>query len=81
VKLVDIFSHFNDPGQEYKETIETGIAAAAAGDYKSLSVLVCNQQVLASRDPVSSNSILITAARQYSATGVVLSAGPLYHCC
>ena len=28
---VDIFSHFNDPGFEYKETLETGANAAAAG--------------------------------------------------
>ncbi|MEK7200137.1 MAG: dihydroorotase, partial [Bacteroidota bacterium] len=28
---VDIFAHFCDPGYEYKETLETGAAAAAAG--------------------------------------------------
>ena len=36
---VDIFSHFNDPGLEYKETIETGIAAAAAGGYTEVMLL------------------------------------------
>lgn len=30
---VDIFSNFGDPGFEYKETLETGSAAAAAGGY------------------------------------------------
>src|SRR5207248_11002601 len=30
---VDIFAHFSDPGYEYKETLETGSAAAAAGGY------------------------------------------------
>ncbi|HEV2352848.1 MAG TPA: dihydroorotase [Puia sp.] len=30
---VDIFAHFRDPGYEYKETLETGAAAAAAGGY------------------------------------------------
>src|SRR3954470_4736381 len=30
---VDIFSNFNDPGYEYKETLETGAEAAAAGGY------------------------------------------------
>jgi dihydroorotase len=30
---VDIFSHFNDPGSEQKETLETGAAAAASGGY------------------------------------------------
>ena len=29
--LTDIHVHFRDPGYEYKETIETGSAAAAAG--------------------------------------------------
>ncbi|MFO0415335.1 MAG: dihydroorotase [Bacteroidota bacterium] len=36
---IDIFSHFNDPGLEYKETIETGIAAAAAGGYTEVMLL------------------------------------------
>lgn len=30
---VDIFSNFADPGYEYKETLETGSAAAAAGGF------------------------------------------------
>jgi len=30
---VDLFSNFADPGFEYKETLETGAAAAAAGGY------------------------------------------------
>lgn len=30
---VDLFSNFADPGYEFKETLETGIAAAAAGGY------------------------------------------------
>ena len=31
--FTDVFSHFCDPGLEYKETLETGAAAAAAGGY------------------------------------------------
>ena len=31
--FTDIFAHFNDPGTEYKETLETGAKAAAAGGY------------------------------------------------
>ena len=31
--LVDIHVHFRDPGQEYKETIETGCRAAAHGGF------------------------------------------------
>ncbi len=30
---VDVFSHFCDPGFEFKETLETGAAAAAAGGF------------------------------------------------
>jgi dihydroorotase len=30
---VDVFANFADPGYEYKETLETGSAAAAAGGY------------------------------------------------
>ena len=36
---VDIFSHFNDPGNEYKETIESGYEAAAAGGFTTVFVL------------------------------------------
>lgn len=36
---VDLFAHFNDPGTEYKETLETGSAAAAAGGYTEVLVL------------------------------------------
>ncbi|MFY7653345.1 MAG: dihydroorotase [Chitinophagaceae bacterium] len=31
--FVDVFSHFNDPGQEHKESIESGAQAAFAGGY------------------------------------------------
>ena len=30
---VDVFAHFADPGYEFKETMESGAAAAAAGGY------------------------------------------------
>ena len=34
--LVDIHVHLRDPGQEYKETIETGTAAAAHGGFTGI---------------------------------------------
>jgi len=37
--FTDVFSHFCDPGIEYKETLETGAAAAAAGGYCRVLVL------------------------------------------
>lgn len=49
---VDIFSHFNDPGQEYKETIETGIAAAAAGGYTEVMLLPNTNPVVSGKSQV-----------------------------
>jgi dihydroorotase len=36
---VDVFAHFCDPGFEFKETLESGAAAAAAGGYTDVLVL------------------------------------------
>lgn len=36
---MDIFAHFGDPGYEFKETLETGAAAAAAGGYTDVMVI------------------------------------------
>ncbi|MBD0352785.1 MAG: dihydroorotase [Flavisolibacter sp.] len=36
---VDVFAHFWDPGFEYKETLETGTRAAAAGGYTDVLIL------------------------------------------
>jgi len=36
---IDIFSNFCDPGQEQKETLETGAAAAAAGGFTRVMVV------------------------------------------
>lgn len=36
---MDIFSNFADPGYEFKETLETGAAAAAAGGYTDVMVI------------------------------------------
>lgn len=36
---MDIFAHFCDPGLEYRETLETGAAAAAAGGFTDVMVL------------------------------------------
>jgi dihydroorotase len=34
--FVDLHCHLREPGQEHKETIETGLAAAAAGGFTTL---------------------------------------------
>lgn len=49
---VDIFSHFGDPGLEYKETLETGAAAAAAGGYTDVFVLPNTKPVVDSKSQV-----------------------------
>jgi len=46
--LVDIHSHFREPGFEYKETIATGALAAATGGYTTV---LC----MANTDPVNDN--------------------------
>src|SRR4051794_4288446 len=43
---VDSFSHFCDPGFEYKETLESGSAAAAAGGYTDVFVIPNTSPVL-----------------------------------
>ncbi len=42
---VDVFAHFNDPGFEHKETLETGANAAAAGGFTHVFVLPNTQPV------------------------------------
>lgn len=49
---VDIFAHFNDPGFEYKETLETGASAAAAGGFTHIFVLPNTQPVVAGKATV-----------------------------
>lgn len=49
---VDLFSHFGDPGYEYKETLETGAAAAAAGGYTEVFVLPNTRPVLDSKTQI-----------------------------
>ncbi|MBP6431020.1 MAG: dihydroorotase [Ferruginibacter sp.] len=56
---VDIFAHFNDPGFEYKETIETGLAAAAAGGFTDVFVIPNNS-------PVTHNKSQVEYIRQKS---------------
>ncbi|MCA1556639.1 MAG: amidohydrolase family protein, partial [Acidobacteria bacterium] len=34
--FIDLHAHLREPGQEYKETIETGAAAAIAGGWTSV---------------------------------------------
>ncbi len=49
---VDIFSNFNDPGFEYKETLETGANAAAAGGFTHVFVLPNTQPAVSNKTAV-----------------------------
>jgi dihydroorotase len=46
---VDVFAHFCDPGLEFRETIETGAAAAAAGGYTRVFTLPNTNPVVHSK--------------------------------
>jgi len=47
--LVDIHVHFREPGQEYKETVASGVAAALAGGFTTVACM-------ANTDPVNDSS-------------------------
>jgi len=49
---MDIFSNFGDPGYEYKETLETGAKAAAAGGFTDVMVLPNTNPVVHSKSQV-----------------------------
>lgn len=49
---VDIFSNFNDPGFEHKETLETGANAAAAGGFTHVFVLPNTQPAVSNKTAV-----------------------------
>jgi dihydroorotase len=49
---VDVFAHFCDPGYEYKETLETGAAAAAAGGFTDVFVLPNTKPVVDTKSQV-----------------------------
>lgn len=49
---MDIFADFADPGYEFRETLETGAAAAAAGGYTDVMVIPNTQPSIQSRPNV-----------------------------
>src|SRR6476620_8445228 len=49
---VDVFANFADPGYEFKETIETGSAAAAAGGFTDVLVIPNTKPVVYSKSQV-----------------------------
>jgi dihydroorotase len=49
---MDIFADFADPGHEFKETLETGAAAAAAGGYTDVMIIPNTQPVVHNKSNV-----------------------------
>jgi dihydroorotase len=49
---MDLFAHFCDPGLEFKETIETGIASAAKGGFTEVMVLPNTKPVVDGKSQV-----------------------------
>lgn len=50
--LIDLHVHFREPGFEYKETIETGAKAAAAGGFTTVCVMPNTKPVIDSAEKV-----------------------------
>ena len=49
---VDVFAHFNDPGYEFKETLDSGAQAAAAGGFTHVFVIPNTRPVVDSKSQV-----------------------------
>lgn len=49
---MDVFANFGDPGYEFKETIETGTQAAAAGGYTDVMVIPNTNPVIHSKSNI-----------------------------
>jgi dihydroorotase len=49
---MDVFANFGDPGYEFKETLETGAAAAAAGGYTDVMIIPNTNPVIHNKSNV-----------------------------
>jgi dihydroorotase len=49
---VDVFANFCDPGFEFKETLETGASAAAAGGYTDVFIIPNTRRAIDTKDQV-----------------------------
>ncbi|MES1217391.1 MAG: dihydroorotase, partial [Bacteroidota bacterium] len=62
---MDVFANFADPGYEFKETLETGSAAAAAGGYTDVMVIPNTNPVIQSKSNVE---YIIQKSKQFPIT-------------
>ena len=66
--LIDLHTHLREPGQEYKETIETGVAAAAAGGFTTI---CCMPNTVPVNDNVSVTELILDRARAIGSVHVL----------
>src|ERR1035437_2349074 len=59
--FVDLHTHLREPGYEYKETIATGTAAAAAGGYTTVCAMANTDPVI---DDAPSAAFVVRRARE-----------------
>jgi dihydroorotase len=65
--FIDMHVHLREPGEEYKETIETGISAAAAGGFTSICCMPNTRPV---NDNGQITEYIIQTARQFRSVKV-----------
>jgi dihydroorotase len=65
--LIDMHTHLREPGQEYKEKIETGTAAAAAGGFTAV---CCMPNTVPPNDNRAVTELIVRRAREVGAVRV-----------
>lgn len=68
--FVDIHTHLREPGQEHKETIESGTRAAAVGGYTAVSSM-------ANTDPVTDHAAIVAEIREKAAAAGLADVYPV----
>jgi dihydroorotase len=68
--LVDLHAHLRTPGQEHKETIETGSRAAAVGGYTAIAAM-------ANTDPVTDHAAIVHEVRDLAAAAGLCDVFPV----
>jgi dihydroorotase len=65
--FLDMHVHLREPGQEWKETVETGTLAAAAGGFTGVA---CMPNTVPVNDSRSVTELILTQAREHGAVAV-----------
>ncbi len=65
--LIDMHTHLREPGQEYKETIQTGARAAAAGGFTAIACMPNTSPV---NDNASVTNFIVNQARAEACVNV-----------